>query len=86
MFVLDHAIRRYKTRIGSKSASKKRIYNKINRDLKKDVVSERRSKQKNHYIITTSKYQAVCYKRRVITILNLHEDADACKSRDELDI
>ena len=72
MLVTDHAIRRYKRRIGKKHASKKKIHRQINSDLKKDVVSKEKSRTKeDHYILTTSKYRAVCYKNRVITITNL---------------
>lgn len=75
MTITEHAIRRYKQRIGKRTASKKRIVAQINRDLQKDVKQRKPSKVKDHYILVTSKYQAVCYKSRVVTITALNEDA-----------
>lgn len=79
MTITGHAIRRYKQRIGKRTASKKRIVTQINRDLSRDVQHRRPSKVKDHYILVTSKYQAVCYKSRVVTITALSEDASNYK-------
>ena len=73
MFVTDHAIRRYKQRVGKKTASKRRIFTQINRDLERDIQDKRTSEVPKHYILITSKYQAVCYKNIVITICSLNE-------------
>ena len=73
MTITEHAINRYKKRIGRKTASRKRIIAQINSDLKKDVQYRRPSKKEGHYILVTSKYQAVCYKSRVLTITELTE-------------
>lgn len=74
MYIWDHAVRRYKLRIGKRTASKKRIIAQIKRDLKHDVQKKKPSKVKEHYILVTSKYQAVCYKNQVITIKYLYDD------------
>lgn len=71
MTITDHAINRYKKRIGRKTATRKRIIAQINSDLKKDVQYRKSSKKEGHYILVTSKYQAVCYKNRVVTITGL---------------
>ena len=74
MFITEHAIHRYKQRIGRKTASRKRIVARINHDLKKDVWF-RKTPKKEHvngtYILVTSKYQAVCIKGHVVTIEEL---------------
>lgn len=74
MLIRDHAIRSYKKRLGRKTASKKRIIAQINRDLKNDVKERRSSHVPGHYILITSKYQAVCYKKEVFTIKYLDDD------------
>lgn len=74
MTITDHALRRYKQRIGKRTASRKRIVTQINRDLTRDVIYRKPSRVKDHYILVTSKYQAVCYKSRVVTITGLGED------------
>ncbi|MFE4029276.1 hypothetical protein ACFX4N_24300 [Priestia sp. YIM B13551] len=75
MRIMAHAIRRYKRRIGKRTASRKRVITQINRDLQRDVRLRKASKIKDHYILVTSKYQAVCYRNRVITIMDLNVDA-----------
>lgn len=82
MLVTDHAIRRYKKRVGKKTASKRRIFSQINRDLEKDVRYRKQSKVDNHYILVTSKYKAVCYRSRVITILSLTQDDTSFKTKE----
>ncbi|MES9681689.1 hypothetical protein ABWK22_01990 [Gottfriedia acidiceleris] len=85
MTITEHAVRRYKQRIGKRTASKKRIVTQINRDLSRDVIYRRKSKVKDHYILVTSKYQAVCYKSRVVTITGLREDATSYKHNSRYD-
>lgn len=75
MYIWDHAVRRYKQRVGKRTASKRRVRNQIKHDLKVDVVTRKPSKVKGHYIVVTSKYQAVCYKNQVVTIKHLEHDA-----------
>ncbi|MBD3107490.1 hypothetical protein IEO70_03855 [Bacillus sp. AGMB 02131] len=74
MLITEHAIHRYKQRIGKKTAARKRIVASINHDLKKDVWF-RKNPKKEHvngtYILVTSKYQAVCIKGHVVTIEEL---------------
>ena len=74
MFITEHAIHRYKQRIGKKSAAKKRIIHRINLDLKHDVWFRKESHKEDvmgAYILVTSKYQAVCVKGHVVTIEEL---------------
>ncbi|EKS8357614.1 hypothetical protein QC455_001551 [Bacillus cereus] len=74
MIITEHAVRRYKQRVGKRTASKKRVVMQINRDLARDVKYRKPSKVKNHYILVTSRYQAVCYKSRVVTITGPKDD------------
>lgn len=72
MTISDHAIKRYKQRIGCRTSSRKKVISRIVNDLKKDVV--RRivlSKEKGYYLLITSKYKAVCYKHKVISVQHL---------------
>lgn len=87
MTITTHAIRRYKQRIGKRTASRRRIITQINRDLQRDVQYRKPSKIKNHYILVTSKYQAVCYKSRVLTITSLSEDVTSysCYEEEEME-
>jgi hypothetical protein len=65
----DHAIRRYKKRFGKKRLSKRKVIALINKDLRDDVIGTRKCSSPGYYIMKTSKYNAVCYKNRVITIM-----------------
>lgn len=71
MLITDHAIRRYKQRVGKRTASKRRIFTRINKDLEQDVQERRPSKVPNCYILITSKYKAVCHGKKVLTICSL---------------
>ena len=74
MTITEHAIRRYKQRIGKRTAARKRIIARINRDLKNDVWIRKASHKEDvdgAYILVTSKYQAVCIKSHVVTIEEL---------------
>lgn len=82
MTISAHAIRRYKKRIGNKTSSKKRVIAQICRDLARDVKYKKRSHVPNHYILVTSKYQAVCCGTRVVTITELSKDATNIKEGD----
>ncbi|AFQ30367.1 hypothetical protein P4493_10095 [Bacillus thuringiensis] len=85
MTITEHAVRRYKQRVGKRTASKKRVVMQINRDLARDVKYKKKSKVKDHYILVTSRYQAVCYKHRVVTITGLNEDASNFKQTSSCD-
>lgn len=73
MTITDHAIRRYKKRMRKRTAARKRVIAEINRDLQRDVQYSKPSYVEGHYILFTSKFRAVCYKNRVITITALSE-------------
>lgn len=85
MTITTHAIRRYKQRVGKRTASRRRIIAQINRDLQRDVQYRKPSKIKDHYIIVTSRYQAVCFKSRVVTITSLSDDVSnySCYEEEE---
>lgn len=67
MNICTHAIRRYKKRLGSKSASKARIVSKIQKELQ--TGKRYFNRKNNHLYIETPRFTAVCYKNTVITIL-----------------
>ena len=46
MIITEHAVRRYKQRVGKRTASKKRVVMQINRDLARDVKYRKPSKVK----------------------------------------
>jgi hypothetical protein len=68
-----HAVRRYKKRIGCRTASKKRICDLINKEIERNTVRKMYNKMTGQYRITTSKFIAVCEKGMVVTILPLEE-------------
>lgn len=68
-----HAVRRYKRRIGCRTASKKRICDLINKEIEKNTVRKIYNKVTGQYRIETSKFIAVCEKGMVVTILPLTE-------------
>jgi len=83
MTVTEHAIRRYKQRIGKKTTARRKIIAQINRDLQKDVWYRKKSNKEAYfgaYILVTSRYQAVCIKGRIVTI---EEHTPATKARVE---
>lgn len=69
MKVGKHAIRRYKQRIGRRTASKERII----KDIKNQIENHCMKKIYNHltgqYRVETPKFVAVCEKGMVVTIL-----------------
>ena len=74
MIITEHAIHRYKQRIGKRTAARKRIIARINHDLKNDVWFRKTSHKEDEtgaYILVTSKFQAVCIKGHVVTIEEL---------------
>jgi hypothetical protein len=68
-----HAVRRYKRRIGCRTASKRRICDLINKEIGKNTVRKIHNKATGQYRIETSKFVAVCEKGMVITIIPLCE-------------
>jgi hypothetical protein len=64
-----HAVRRYKQRIGLRTASKKRICTLINKEIEKNTVRKVYNQLTGQYRIETSKFIAVCEKGMVVTIL-----------------
>lgn len=82
MKVCMHAIRRYKKRLGSKTASKQRITRKIQTAIRSH--SKRRYIHKNHLYVETPTFTAVCYKGMVITILLPEEKYNPKEYQDEL--
>ena len=64
-----HAIRRYKTRIGYRTASKKRICSLINKEIEKNTVRKVYNNVTGQYKIETLKFVAICERGMVVTIL-----------------
>lgn len=64
-----HAVRRYKKRIGCRTASKKRICHLINKEIEKNTIRRKYNKETGQYRIETPKFTAVCDKGKVVTIL-----------------
>lgn len=72
----DHAIRRYKKRILKKrTTSRKRVITQLHRELSRDIRFRKGMKIRDHYLLVTSTFQAVCFKHHVVTILSLDADA-----------
>ena len=69
-----HAVRRYKKRIGCRTASRKRICQLINREIERNMIRKTYNKTTGQYRIETSKFVAVCEKGMVITILPLDNE------------
>lgn len=70
MKIRKHAVRRYKQRIGSKSASKRRIVDKINKEIENNTLRKIFNKKTSYYRIETTNFIAICKKNAVITILD----------------
>jgi len=71
--IKDHAIRRYKRRIGYKTSSKKKVVKSINNALNKDLLERRPSYIEGYHILVTSKFQAVVYRNKVVTVTELDQ-------------
>lgn len=69
MNIKQHAVRRYKKRIGDRTASKQRIIRKINKEIEKNTVKKEFNNDTGQYRIYTRQFTAVCRKNTVITIL-----------------
>lgn len=69
MNIRQHAVRRYKRRIGDRTASRERIIRKINREIEKNTVKKSFNENTGQYRIYTTQFVAVCKKNTVITIL-----------------
>jgi len=69
MKIGKHAVRRYKSRIGCRTASRKRICNLINKEIENNTIRKQSFKHTGQYRIHTKKFTAVCEKGMVVTIL-----------------
>lgn len=69
MKIGTHAIRRYKKRIGCRTASKKRICSLINKEIEKNTIRKDYNKITGQYRIQTASFIAVCERGMVVTIL-----------------
>ena len=81
MRVCTHAVRRYKRRLGGRTASKQRIVKKIQNAIHSHA--KRRYVKGNHLYVETPTFTAVCYKGMVITILLPEEKYNPKEYRDE---
>lgn len=72
----DHAIRRFKKRILKKrTTSRKRVIAQMHKELGRDVQFRKEMQIREHYLLVTSTFQAVCFKHHVVTVLALDADA-----------
>lgn len=71
MKIGQHAVRRYKKRIGNRTASKQRICTLINKEIQNNTKRRVHNKATGQYRIETSKFVAVCERGMVVTILPL---------------
>lgn len=69
MKVGQHAIRRYKSRIGGRTASRRRIIDSINKEIDKNTLRKVYNNKTGQYRIETMKFTAVCEKGKIVTIL-----------------
>lgn len=69
MKVGQHAVRRYKSRIGNRTASKQRICTLINKEIQRNTLRKVHNKITGQYRIETTKFVAVCERGMVVTIL-----------------
>lgn len=68
MKVCNHAVRRYKQRVGGRTSSRERIVKQIKNEISNNTVKSYLSNN-NHLYIETRKFIAVVYKGTIITIL-----------------
>jgi hypothetical protein len=73
MKIGKHAIRRYKSRIGKRTASKDRIEKDIKKHIETATIKTVYNKDTGQYRIWTPKFIAVCEKGMVVTILPPNE-------------
>jgi hypothetical protein len=64
-----HAVRRYKSRIGCRTSSRKRIVSIIKKEIEKNTQRRIYNHETGQYRIETPKFVAVCEKGMVVTIL-----------------
>lgn len=69
MKIGKHAVRRYKSRIGGRTSSKKRICTQIKKEIERNTVRKIYNDLTGQYRIETTRFVAVCDKGTVITIL-----------------
>lgn len=72
-----HAIRRYKKRVGKKSASRKRIAEIIKDEVRNNASNVSYNQKTGQTRIYTQKFTAVVYKNNIITILFPEEKENA---------
>lgn len=73
MKVGKHAIRRYKQRIGRRTASRERIIKDIKNQIQNHCTKKIYNDFTGQYRVETSKFVAVCEKGTVVTILPINE-------------
>lgn len=81
MLIRDHAIKKYKKRIGKRTASKSRIISAINHDIKHDLKERKPSNEYGCHTLITSKFQAICKGNTVLTIKRLNSNPNVIDYR-----
>lgn len=74
MYVTKHAVKRYKQRVGKKSASHKRIVRTIQSQVKNANLGQSHEYYGGKYCIYTDKFIAGCIHNTVCTILSYHHE------------
>jgi hypothetical protein len=74
MKIGKHAIRRYKKRIGKRTATRERIEKDIKKHIETSTIKKVYYKETGQYRIWTPKFIAVCEKGMVVTILPPNEN------------
>lgn len=69
MKIGQHAIRRYKSRIGGRTASRKRIESIIKKEIENNLKRRTYNPKTGQYRLETGKFIAVCERGMVLTIL-----------------
>lgn len=69
MLIKEHAVRRYRQRIGSKNTSKSRVIRSIQKEVKDRVIKRTRPNLEGKYFLHTKNITAVCVRNTVVTIL-----------------
>lgn len=76
MHVMQHAIRRYKKRIGYRTSNKKRTISYIINDIHVNETFRTPRNEEGFYRIYTTNMIAVCKGKSVVTILNLDSERE----------
>lgn len=69
MLIKEHAVRRYRQRIGSKNTPKSKVIRSIQKEVKNRVVKRTKPNMEGKYYLHTKNITAVCIRNTILTIL-----------------